>query len=796
MDKASGVYMTIKDSSFISGGTSSLKIIVPMLTVKGELGINRVTANNFKDILGYDLKYNSNYLGLQKLLENMSYIDVWRLNQNSKLANAYFATKESDKEFNDNCDSFDEIVNVDNKPVVAVANKTTGAWQTTGIKFVPTETVFTEANANANATNLQTITIEDVSQTEKTTFDEQEIQNGCVFYNSSNNSIVGIIKKNRNDEFKVYKVVDGEIVDDEITYVTHNVWTDGTKFFSSDTLETTEPAGEVTTTKELGAIRTATQTVHTDSWALDGVTYNKDIEEFTPSGTRGSGSTVCKGYIATAADTGLVEGTLYATDDDGTTYYTVSELGKTFAECTTEQIVDTSVIATFIDSFKNLVYHEYTDEVQLGYYTKISEFWFEVEGFTSSGFSTNPTAVLDQDIITLLDMASDIAISFEVYSEITSVTENSVGSAEWAEGNLTVELSSPISKDSFWNVHTIPVTIIDWTMVISSFANDKYTIQKQVTFSTDKESDVYWEDVSFGDIQLFLNGNIPSDMESVRSYFNLEGGSNGDAKITSIDIDTSVLDTCDDNILLMNGIIDYKVVNRIANKAMTLKIHSFVDVPPYSSYIDAETWKKKIVQSEYVAVAGKPDQQYDAAGNVMYVYPSVNYGVIFANMLANNGSLCFPPAGPSYGVIQVDDLLKTDYDMYKNELKTNRINYQTSNSLGTMMWEQRTTYALNTDLSYIAPVFILDALVEQIVDFERQFNFRYMTRSDLLNQSSGLKNIFDSFVAKGFVYQYDVKMPTYDEAQKAGRTLVIPMKVAIAKDSEVIELELELVNEV
>ena len=796
MDKASGVYMTIKDSSFISGGTSSLKIIVPMLTVKGELGINRVTANNFKDVLGYDLKYNSNYLGLQKLLENMSYIDVWRLNQNSKLANAYFATKESDKEFNDDCDSFEEIINVDDKPLVAVANKTTGDWQTTGIKFVPTETVSTEANANANATNPQTITIEDVSQTEKTTFDEQEIQNGCVFYNSSNNSIVGIIKKNRNDEFKVYKVVDGEIVDDEITYATHNVWTDGTKFFSSDTLETTEPAGEVTTTKEIGVVRTATQTVHTDSWALDGVTYNKDIEEFTPSGTRGTGSTICKAYIATAADTGLVEGTLYATDDNGTTYYTVSELGKTFAECTTEQIVDTSVIATFIDSFKNLVYHEYTDEVQLGYYTKISEFWFEVEGFTSNGFSTNSTAVLDQDIITLLDMASDITISFEVYSEITSVTENSVGSAEWADGNLTVILGSPISKDSFWNVHTIPVTIVDWTMVISSFANDKYTIQKQVAFSTNKESDVYWEDVSFGDIQLFLNGNIPSDMESVRSYFNLEGGSNGDSKITAVDIDTSVLDTCGDNILLMNGIIDYKVVNRIANKAMTLKIHSFVDVPPYSSYIDAETWKKKIVQSEYVAIGAKPDQQYDAAGNVMYVYPSVNYGVILANMLANNGSLCYPPAGPSYGIIQVDDLLKTDYDMYKNELKTNRINYQTSNSLGTMMWEQRTTYALNTDLSYIAPVFILDALVEQIVDFERQFNFRYMTRSDLLNQSSGLKNIFDSFVAKGFVYQYDVKMPTYDEAQKAGRTLVIPMKVAIAKDSEVIELELELVNEV
>jgi hypothetical protein len=132
--------------------------------------------------------------------------------------------------------------------------------------------------------------------------------------------------------------------------------------------------------------------------------------------------------------------------------------------------------------------------------------------------------------------------------------------------------------------------------------------------------------------------------------------------------------------------------------------------------------------------------------------------------------------------------------MYQNELKTNRINWQRANSLGTMMWEQRTNYALNTDLSYIAPIFIIDDLSDQIVTFERQFNFRYMTRSDLITQSSGLTNIFDGFVTKGFVFAYEIKMPTYEEAQRAGRTLRIPMKVQISKDAEVIELELEITN--
>jgi hypothetical protein len=154
----------------------------------------------------------------------------------------------------------------------------------------------------------------------------------------------------------------------------------------------------------------------------------------------------------------------------------------------------------------------------------------------------------------------------------------------------------------------------------------------------------------------------------------------------------------------------------------------------------------------------------------------------------------YPPAGFTYGTIAVENLIECDYENYGDELKTNRINWQRTKNRGSVMWEQRTTYALSTDLSYIAPNFIVDGLREQIVDFEEQFNFRYTSPTDLLNQESGLKQILDDYVTKGFVFKYELDVPTYAEAQAAGRTLTIKIGVAIAKDSEVIIINVNLNN--
>ena len=94
-DKESGVYLTITDNSFETPGVSAMVPLVVMTTTKGQLGLNNVNANNFKNILGYDLKYNPNYYGLNSILQSVSYAYVWRINQGAKLANAYFTSAAS-----------------------------------------------------------------------------------------------------------------------------------------------------------------------------------------------------------------------------------------------------------------------------------------------------------------------------------------------------------------------------------------------------------------------------------------------------------------------------------------------------------------------------------------------------------------------------------------------------------------------------------------------------------------------------------------------------------------------------
>ena len=111
-----------------------------------------------------------------------------------------------------------------------------------------------------------------------------------------------------------------------------------------------------------------------------------------------------------------------------------------------------------------------------------------------------------------------------------------------------------------------------------------------------------------------------------------------------------------------------------------------------------------------------------------------------------------------------------------------------------MMWEQRTTYGMDTDFSYIAPVFIIDELAVKIVDYERNFNFRYMNEVDLAVQKSGLIQILNSYIDRGFLYSYSLKVPSEREAQESGRTLNIKIKVQVAKDSEVINIDLEVTN--
>ncbi len=799
-DKESGVYLTITDNSFETPGVSSMVPLIIGTYTKGQLGLNTVDANNFKNILGYDLKYNSNYYGLNEILQNVSYAYVWRINQGAKMANAYFLDTDSGKQSVEDAETFEDITNLDPKPILAFSLKDVGDPQTTAIKFTPTPDEMTVANEFATPSVPQEIIFNDVSQSESTIYNDKEIKSGCIIYNGANNMIVGIIKPNYDGRLSVYRVVDGEIVDDIITNITVNTWTDGTNFYGSDMLPMVEPEGESSEPSELGVVRKSTYNVPHTCWTLNNKFYDNTCHETEePAGTAGSPTVLGEGLIGPVGSEHVIPNILYVTNDVGSTFYTVTALTDDFSTFTKSVVSDTATIAELNElytnaGFKELKYVVYTENKDTGFYKKNMDSWFKVLSFSTKSIVTEVVAEQNPDIITALEGASDITISYVMYSREVLTQDNTCGTADWNDSELVLVLTKTLSKDSFWTVRIIPTTIVNWKMTVADNKDNQYTVMNEYYLSTDSESTIYWKNVDFGDINVFIDGVISSSWETIRDYFTLDNGSNGDPNLVAAELDLTVLEKCKCNVIAMNGITNYKLINRIAQKGETLYMHTFADAPAFANYGDLEQWMKNIYRSQYLAIGARPDQVEIAENEFIYVYPSVNYIKILARMQNNYQSLMYPPAGFTYGTISVENLIECDYENYGDELKTNRINWQRTKNRGSVMWEQRTTYALSTDLSYIAPNFIVDGLREQILEFEEQFNFRYTSPTDLLNQESGLKGILDDYVTKGFVYKYELDVPTYAEAQKSGRTLTIKIGVAIAKDSEVIYINVNLNN--
>jgi hypothetical protein len=204
-------------------------------------------------------------------------------------------------------------------------------------------------------------------------------------------------------------------------------------------------------------------------------------------------------------------------------------------------------------------------------------------------------------------------------------------------------------------------------------------------------------------------------------------------------------------------------------------------------------WAKGMVRSEYCQPVAVPDVVNASVGD-LYIWPSVNLFKIYASMYQNYGHVRYPPAGSSYGSISITKLLQNDFHLYKDELKTARVNYQTGSSLGPVMYEQRTTYGLDSDLSYASTVFILRDLRMRLIDFMENFTFRFMTPQDLVSIHSGLDSILGSFKQGNFLVNYTLNVPSFAEAQAAGREVDILISVSVISDAEVINLRVTLEN--
>lgn len=321
-----------------------------------------------------------------------------------------------------------------------------------------------------------------------------------------------------------------------------------------------------------------------------------------------------------------------------------------------------------------------------------------------------------------------------------------------------------------------------------------FSLVGEYPVSLDPDSPVYFSKVDMGELEFgVVEGQTPN-FALIEEYTLLQSGSNGHAP-TAGEIDFTAFNKSLANVVIMNGVNDLAVINAFAVQAEKKLKYVFAGAPPLHTYDAVAEWAKNLYGTEYMSLHWVSSIEDTPAGPV-YVCPSVNCGIIMANMIASFGTLNYPPAGYTYGNIVVSRLMETDAELFADQLKENKINWQRNGPKGPVMWEQRTRYARETSLSSINAIFVLREMRERLIEFASGFNFRILAAADLLVFDKGLRAILDSIRAEGFITEYDLYVPTFLEQQASAdpTTLVVRIQVAVTAVTEVIEFQVSLQN--
>lgn len=321
-----------------------------------------------------------------------------------------------------------------------------------------------------------------------------------------------------------------------------------------------------------------------------------------------------------------------------------------------------------------------------------------------------------------------------------------------------------------------------------------FSLVGEYPVSLDPDSPVYFSKVDMGELEFgVVEGQTPN-FALIEEYTLLQSGSNGHAP-TAGEIDFTAFDKSLANVCVMNGINDLAVINAFALHAEQKLKYLFAGAPPLPTYDAVADWAKNLYATEYMSLHWVSSIEDTPAGPV-YVCPSVNCGIIMANMISSFGTLNYPPAGYTYGNIVVSRLMETNAELFADQLKENKINWQRNGPKGPVMWEQRTRYARESALSSINAIFVLREMRERLIEFASGFNFRILAASDLLVFDKGLRAILDSIRAEGFITEYDLYVPTFLEQQASAdpTTLVVRIQVAVTAVTEVIEFQVSLQN--
>lgn len=253
---------------------------------------------------------------------------------------------------------------------------------------------------------------------------------------------------------------------------------------------------------------------------------------------------------------------------------------------------------------------------------------------------------------------------------------------------------------------------------------------------------------------------------------------------SSTDYDFSKVDQSAFSMICMNGEFLPSVVSAFIAYFEPFNKKVLFDIPNYPTAVAAKNYADSVMASMVAQAYWVGDLRM--VGTKQYcIYPSVKAALAYSKMFKATGYLNYPPAGYDYGAVAAETLVVTDASINAAFLKQNKINYIIAKSAGPVIWEQRTRYAYESDLSYASTVSTYFALAARMSAFADNFPFRLVTAELLVMLKVGLDAVATDYLQRGFVWGCEVLIPSFAQVKASGaRFLDIKVNVKFAEDGE------------
>jgi len=313
-----------------------------------------------------------------------------------------------------------------------------------------------------------------------------------------------------------------------------------------------------------------------------------------------------------------------------------------------------------------------------------------------------------------------------------------------------------------------------------------YVVAESQKISLSSSLDNYVGEATFANVvvrPITATPLLVSDV-GVSAPLDLLYGTDGDFPASALNLSFTDIDSTRFNMICMNGLLGASFVSAFIAAYKDKKKVVLFDVPNVKTAISAKAYCDSVVASESAMAYWVSDLR--TIGTKEYsIYPSVKAALAYAAMFKATGYLNYPPAGYQYGAVVAEKLLETNASENGAFLKQNKINYLAMKSAGAVIWEHRTRYAFESDLSYASTVVTLYALESRCRSFADNFPFRYVTAELLVLLKNGLEDIMADYLQKGFLWSGDIVLPTFSEVKKSGaRFMDIYCNVKFAEDGQ------------